>query len=134
MKCLITIALLATAILSPPALAYCDNHGGNVMDCFENHRLDRPGPVSGHHASGDVIALKRATCVAADSTWLFHSARDAQGFRSSAGNTIILAAVERRYPRLAEFLAHDVFGPLAEVEFTGAELHARFGVKICGEE
>ena len=133
MKCLITIALLATAILSPPALAYCDNHGGNVMDCFENHRLDRPGPVSGHHASGDVIALKRATCVAADSTWLFHSARDAHGTRFSPGNTIILATFNHRFPRLAEHLAHDVFGPGVEEELTGAEL-ARFGVPTCKGE
>ena len=112
----------------------CSNTGGDVLACFESARSAPRQCVSGHHGSADVMRLRNASGVTQDSTWLFHSARDANGFRSSAGNTVILAAVERRYPRLAEFLAHDVFGPLAEVEFSGAELHARFGVKICGEE
>jgi len=123
------ICLVAT-LVSSSAFAECTNNGGVVWDCVAKWRAQPWQPIGGDHASADVCALSRATCVTSNSRWMFHTARyfGPGGDVAPRGNAQMLECL-RRFPYVRAW-ASQAFQDGEDHFLTGAQL-GQLGVPIC---
>ena len=118
-------------LLCAPALADDGNwRGGSVMERWFYWLAQPVQPMRGSYRSADVMAVYRAECIAKESTWLFHAARDRAGARAEPGNQVIRGALAARFPRLGAWFWTEVYGADKTFVLKGAELK-KFGVKQC---
>ena len=111
-------------------------HGGNPYACWTDLNLDRPRPANGmsYHRAG-TMSLAHATCVRAESEWLFHGAHIQYTKQiNEDGNQELMSAYRKRYPRVADYL--ESVGALQTTKWTrlsGRDLN-RLGVPLCGNQ